>query len=41
MEVILADGPTAFTDPRQFEPCGIDPLSRKLVVVKEGYLFRG
>jgi microcystin degradation protein MlrC len=39
LEVILADGPTAFTDPRQFEPCGIDPLSRKLVVVKEGYLY--
>ncbi len=39
VEVILADGPTAFTDPRQFEPCGIDPLSRKLVVVKEGYLY--
>jgi microcystin degradation protein MlrC len=41
VEVILADGPTAFTDPRQFEPCGIDPLSRKLVVVKEGYLYPG
>ncbi|HNQ87487.1 MAG TPA: M81 family metallopeptidase [Verrucomicrobiota bacterium] len=41
IEVILADGPTAFTDPRQFEPCGIDPLSRKLVVVKEGYLYPG
>ncbi len=41
VEVILADGPTAFTDPRQFEPCGIDPLARKLVVVKEGYLFPG
>ena len=39
VEVILAGGPTAFTDPRQFEPCGIDPLSRKLVVVKEGYLY--
>jgi microcystin degradation protein MlrC len=39
VEVILGDGPTAFTDPRQFEPCGIDPLSRKLVVVKEGYLY--
>jgi len=39
--VILGDGPTAFTDARQFEPCGIDPLSRKLVVVKEGYLFPG
>jgi microcystin degradation protein MlrC len=41
VEAILADGPTAFTDPRQFEPCGIDPLSRKLVVVKEGYLYPG
>jgi microcystin degradation protein MlrC len=41
VELILADGPTAFTDPSQFEPCGIDPLSRKLVVVKEGYLFPG
>jgi microcystin degradation protein MlrC len=39
VEVILGDGPTAFTDPRQFEPCGLDPLSRKLVVVKEGYLY--
>jgi microcystin degradation protein MlrC len=39
VEVILADGPCAFTDPRQFEPCGIDPLSRRLVVVKEGYLY--
>ncbi len=41
VEVILADGPMAFADARQFEPCGIDPLSRKLVVVKEGYLFPG
>jgi microcystin degradation protein MlrC len=41
VELILAEGPTAFTDPRQFEPCGIDPLSRKIVVVKEGYLFPG
>jgi microcystin degradation protein MlrC len=41
VEAILADGPMAFTDPRQFEPCGIDPLSRKIVVVKEGYLYPG
>jgi len=41
VEVILAEGPMAFTDARQFEPCGLDPLSRKLVVVKEGYLFPG
>lgn len=41
VEVILANGPMAFTDPSQFVPCGIDPLSRKIVVVKEGYLFPG
>ncbi|HEY5910741.1 MAG TPA: M81 family metallopeptidase [Verrucomicrobiae bacterium] len=41
VELILGDGPTAFTDPRQFEPCGIEPLKRKLVVVKEGYLYPG
>ena len=41
VEAILAEGPTAFTDARQFEPCGIEPLSRKIVVVKEGYLFPG
>jgi microcystin degradation protein MlrC len=41
VEAILAEGPTAFTDPSQFEPGGIDPLSRKLVVVKEGYLYPG
>jgi len=41
VEAILAEGPTAFTDPSQFAPCGIDPLSRKIVVVKEGYLFPG
>ena len=39
VEAILADGPMAFTDPRQFPPCGIDPLTRKIVVVKEGYLY--
>jgi microcystin degradation protein MlrC len=41
VETILADGPMAFTDPGQFVPCGIDPLSRKIVVVKEGYLYPG
>lgn len=41
VEVVLAAGPTAFTELSQFEPCGIDPLSRKLVVVKEGYLYPG
>ena len=39
VEAILGAGPTAFTDPRQFPPCGIDPLTRKIVVVKEGYLY--
>jgi microcystin degradation protein MlrC len=39
VEAILADGPMAFTDPAQFPPCGIDPLTRKIVVVKEGYLY--
>jgi len=41
IEAILADGPMAFTDASQFAPCGIDPLRRKIVVVKEGYLFPG
>jgi microcystin degradation protein MlrC len=41
IEAILADGPMAFTDPSQFTPCGINPLSRKIVVVKEGYLYPG
>jgi len=39
LEAILAAGPAGFTHPRQFEPCGIDPLSRRIVVVKQGYLF--
>jgi microcystin degradation protein MlrC len=39
VEAILGDGPTAFTSPDQFPPCGIDPLARKIVVVKEGYLY--
>jgi microcystin degradation protein MlrC len=39
VEAILGDGPTAFTSPDQFPPCGIDPLTRKIVVVKEGYLY--
>ena len=41
VEAVLADGPMAFTDPGQFTPCGIDPLRRKIVVVKEGYLYPG
>jgi microcystin degradation protein MlrC len=41
VEAILAAGPMAFVDPGQFASCGIDPLSRKIVVVKEGYLYPG
>jgi len=41
VEAILAEEPVAFTNADQFGPCGIDPLSRKIVVVKEGYLFPG
>jgi microcystin degradation protein MlrC len=41
VEVVLCDRSFSFTDPRQFQACGIDPLSRKLVVVKQGYLMPG
>jgi microcystin degradation protein MlrC len=41
VEVILAEGPMTFSDPSHFVPCGIDPLKRKIVVVKMGYLFPG
>jgi microcystin degradation protein MlrC len=41
VEAILANGPVAFIDPGQFTPCGIEPLSRKIVIVKEGYLYPG
>jgi len=39
VEAILAKGPAGFTTPRAFERCGIDPLRRKIVVVKQGYLM--
>lgn len=39
VEAILTDGPAGFTSLRQFEACGIDPLKRRIVVVKQGYLF--
>ncbi len=41
VEAILQIGSGSFTDPREFEACGIDPLTRKIVVVKQGYLFPG
>jgi microcystin degradation protein MlrC len=39
VDAVLSSHPVAFTDPAQFQACGIDPLSRKIVVVKEGYLY--
>jgi microcystin degradation protein MlrC len=39
LEVILTTGPAGFTLLRNFQSCGIDPLSRRIVVVKQGYLF--
>jgi microcystin degradation protein MlrC len=41
VDVILSDGPMAFTDPGQFKACGVDPLGYRIVVVKEGYLYPG
>lgn len=39
VEAVLTSGPAGFTLLRDFQSCGIDPLSRKIVVVKQGYLF--
>jgi microcystin degradation protein MlrC len=39
VEAVLSERSVAFIDPRQFHDCGIDPLKRKIVVVKEGYLY--
>ncbi|MBN1789623.1 MAG: M81 family metallopeptidase [Bacteroidales bacterium] len=39
IEVIITDGPSTFRTPAQFERCGIDPLKRKIVVTKMGYLY--
>ena len=39
VEAVLSSGPMTFRTPGQFEQCGIDPLSRKIVVVKMGYLY--
>ena len=41
VEAVLSEHSVAFIDPRQFLDCGIDPLKRKIVVVKEGYLYPG
>jgi len=39
--LVLLSGHRAFTDPTHFQAVEIDPLSYKIVVVKEGYLFQG
>src|ERR1043166_883562 len=39
LEAILTTGPSGFTLLRHFQSCGIDPLSRRIVVVKQGYLY--
>jgi microcystin degradation protein MlrC len=41
VEVILTNEPATFYDSDQFAQCGINPLERKIVVVKMGYLFPG
>ena len=41
VEVVLTDGPATFREPSQFESCGINPLERKIVVTKMGYLYPG
>ncbi|MCE5266644.1 MAG: M81 family metallopeptidase [Planctomycetaceae bacterium] len=39
VEAVLQESSAEIVDPAQFKPLGIDPLSRKIVVVKEGYLY--
>ncbi|MDF1573865.1 MAG: M81 family metallopeptidase [Bacteroidales bacterium] len=39
--LVLLSSHRAFTDPAHFRAVGIDPLSYKIVIVKEGYLFQG
>ncbi|MFW6289628.1 MAG: MlrC C-terminal domain-containing protein [Mariniphaga sp.] len=39
IEVILSKGPRTFRSPEEFERCGINPLERKIVVTKMGYLY--
>jgi len=41
VRLVLLSGHRAFTDPIHFQAVEIDPLSYKIVVVKEGYLFQG
>ena len=39
MEAVLEESVVEFIAPENFKPLEIDPLSRKIVVVKEGYLY--
>ncbi|MEN6449864.1 MAG: M81 family metallopeptidase [Thermoguttaceae bacterium] len=39
VEAVLQESAAEVIDPAQFKPLGIEPLSRKIVVVKEGYLY--
>ncbi|MEN6457584.1 MAG: M81 family metallopeptidase [Thermoguttaceae bacterium] len=39
VEAVLQEAAAEVIDPAQFEPLGINPLSHKIVVVKEGYLY--
>jgi len=41
IETVLTDGPYTFRDLSQFELCGINPLQKKIVVLKMGYLYPG
>jgi microcystin degradation protein MlrC len=41
VEAILTEGPSTFTNLSQFERCSINPLERKIVVTKMGYLYPG
>ncbi|MBP8959869.1 MAG: M81 family metallopeptidase [Bacteroidales bacterium] len=41
IETVLSEGPYTFRDLSQFELCGINPLERKIVVLKMGYLYPG
>ena len=39
IEIVLTERPTGFTRLSEFERCSTDPAKRKIVAVKQGYLF--
>jgi microcystin degradation protein MlrC len=39
VELVLTAGRRAFTTVERFREAGIDPIERRVVVVKQGYLF--